>query len=47
MAAGLFPPLLSRFSARKMHLKKKVKKQLTKAFLHDKINKSSGEGHKK
>ena len=29
------------------HLKKKVKKQLTKAFLHDRINKSSGEGHKK
>ena len=25
MAAGLFPPLLSRFSARKMHLKKNVK----------------------
>ncbi len=43
MAAGLFPPLLSRFSARKTHLKKKVKKQLTKAFLHDRINKSSGE----
>jgi len=36
-----------RFSARKTHLKKKVKKQLTKAFLHDRINKSSGEGHKK
>jgi len=47
MAAGLFPPLLCRFSARKTHLKKKVKKQLTKAFLHDRINKSSGEGHKK
>jgi hypothetical protein len=36
-----------RYSAQKTHLKKKVKKQLTKAFLHDKINKSSGEGHKK
>ena len=39
--------LSCRFSARKTHLKKKVKKQLTKAFLHDRINKSSGEGHKK
>ena len=46
MAAGLFPPLLCRFSARKTHLKKKVKKQLTKAFPHDKISKSSGEGRK-
>ena len=39
--------LSCRFSARKTHLKKKVKKQLTKAFLHDRINESSGEGHKK
>jgi len=44
---GFSPPLLCRFSARKTHLKKKVKKQLTKAFLHDRINESSGEGHQK
>ena len=29
------------------NFEEKGKKQLTKAFLHDRINKSSGEGHKK
>jgi hypothetical protein len=42
-----FPAFALPFLCTENAFEEKRKKQLTKAFLHDKISKSSGEGHKK